>query len=117
MDQKKIGNFLRELRNEKGITQEQAANEFGVAQRTVSCWETGSINDADLCAYFTIIFGTISIPLVFTIYWWIVPVFLSFGTGYMAIKNKSEKTRYAIAGIVLSVVAVIFAIIYIAAGI
>ena len=65
----------------------------------------------------SIIFGTISIPLVFTIYWWIVPVFLSFGTGYMAIKNKSEKTRYAIAGIVLSVIAVIFAIIYIAAGI
>ena len=32
MDQKKIGSFLRELRNEKGITQEQAANEFGVAQ-------------------------------------------------------------------------------------
>ena len=42
MDQKKIGSFLRELRNEKGITQEQAANEFGVAQRTVSRWETGS---------------------------------------------------------------------------
>lgn len=237
MDQKKIGSFLKEIRNEKGITQEQAANEFGVAQRTVSRWETGSnmpdlsilieiaefydvdikeiidgerksenmdketketlqkvadyvdaekeklfketiglsimavisalgcciacvldsfniiaveetvkillaaitfisiaciincllqikdngkkkskINDADLCAYFTIIFGTISIPLVFTIYWWIVPVFLSFGTGYMAIKNKTEKTRYAIAGIVLSVIAVIFAIIYIAIG-
>lgn len=42
MDQKKIGRFLKELRNEKGITQEQAANEFGVAQRTVSRWETGS---------------------------------------------------------------------------
>ena len=42
MDQKKIGSFLKELRNEKGITQEQAADEFGVAQRTVSRWETGS---------------------------------------------------------------------------
>ena len=42
MDQKKIGSFLKELRKEKGITQEQAANEFGVAQRTVSRWETGS---------------------------------------------------------------------------
>ena len=42
MDQKKIGRFLKELRNEKGITQEQAANEFGVAQRTVFRWETGS---------------------------------------------------------------------------
>ena len=42
MDQKKIGSFLRELRNENGITQEQAANEFGVAQRTVSRWEAGT---------------------------------------------------------------------------
>lgn len=42
MDQKKIGSFLKQLRNEKGITQEQAADQFGVAQRTVSRWETGS---------------------------------------------------------------------------
>jgi len=42
MDQKKIGEFLKELRKEKGITQEQAAEQFGVAQRTISRWETGS---------------------------------------------------------------------------
>ena len=42
MNQKKIGSFLKELRNEKGITQEQAAEKFGVTQRTVSRWETGS---------------------------------------------------------------------------
>ena len=42
MDQKKTGCFLKQLRNEKGLTQEQLANEFGVAQRTVSRWETGS---------------------------------------------------------------------------
>lgn len=42
MDQKKAGGFLRELRKEKGITQEQAAEHFGVAGRTVSRWETGS---------------------------------------------------------------------------
>ena len=41
MNQKKIGSFLKELRNEKGITQEQAAEKFGVTQRTVSRWETG----------------------------------------------------------------------------
>ena len=75
------------------------------------------INAADMCAYFTIIFGTISIPLVFTIYWWIIPAFLSLGTGYMAIKNRSEKTRYAIAGIILSVIAVVCAIVHIAVGI
>lgn len=47
MDQKKIGGFLKELRNSKGITQEQAAEHFGVAQRTVSRWETG-INMPDI---------------------------------------------------------------------
>ena len=41
MDQKKIGGFLKELRNEKGITQEQLAEELGVSNRTVSRWETG----------------------------------------------------------------------------
>lgn len=35
-----------------------------------------------------------------------------FGTGYMAIRNKSEKKRYAIAGILLSAAAVILAIVY-----
>lgn len=42
MNQKKIGSFLKELRNEKGITQEQAAEKLGVTQRTVSRWETGN---------------------------------------------------------------------------
>jgi len=42
MDQKKIGEFLKELRTEKKLTQEQLANEFTVSSRTVSRWETGS---------------------------------------------------------------------------
>lgn len=42
MDQKKIGSFLKELRNKKGITQEAFAEELGVSGRTVSRWETGS---------------------------------------------------------------------------
>ncbi len=42
MDQKKIGSFLKELRKEKGLTQEQVADEFNVTNRTVSRWETGS---------------------------------------------------------------------------
>lgn len=42
MDQKKIGIFIKELRKEKGITQEQLAEHLGVAGRTVSRWETGS---------------------------------------------------------------------------
>lgn len=42
MDQKKIGSFLRELRKEHGITQEQFAEKLGVSARTISRWETGS---------------------------------------------------------------------------
>lgn len=42
MDQIKIGQFLKLLRNEKGFTQEQLAEKIGVSHRTVSRWETGN---------------------------------------------------------------------------
>ena len=42
MDQKKVGAFLKDLRREKGITQEQLAEELGVSGRTISRWETGN---------------------------------------------------------------------------
>lgn len=41
MNMIKIGEFLRTLRREKGLTQEQLADKFGVSNRTVSRWETG----------------------------------------------------------------------------
>ena len=42
MDQIKIGSFIKELRKEKNLTQEELAEKFNVARRTVSRWETGS---------------------------------------------------------------------------
>lgn len=42
MDPKEIGAFLKKLRKEKGITQEQLAEILGVSGRTVSRWETGT---------------------------------------------------------------------------
>lgn len=42
MDAKKIGSFLKVLRKEKGMTQEQLAEIFYVSGRTVSRWETGT---------------------------------------------------------------------------
>lgn len=42
MNPKGIGVFLKQLRNEKGITQEQLAEILGVSGRTVSRWETGT---------------------------------------------------------------------------
>ena len=41
MNQKKIGSFLKELRKEKGLTQEEFAENLNVSGRTVSRWEKG----------------------------------------------------------------------------
>lgn len=42
MDQVKTGNFLKQLRKEKNLTQEQLAETLGVSGRSVSRWETGN---------------------------------------------------------------------------
>ena len=38
----KIGEFLRELRKGKGLTQEKLAEQLNISRRSVSRWETGS---------------------------------------------------------------------------
>lgn len=47
MDQQKIGLFLKKLRNEKNLTQEELAEQLNVSSRTVSRWENG-INLPDI---------------------------------------------------------------------
>ena len=42
IDRIKIGSFLKELRKEKELTQEQLAERFGVSSRSVSRWENGN---------------------------------------------------------------------------
>lgn len=42
MDTQKIGKFLRDLRKENNMTQEQLGERIGVTNKTVSRWETGS---------------------------------------------------------------------------
>ena len=42
MDQQKIGAFLKQLRKEKDLTQEELAEKFYISSKTVSRWETGS---------------------------------------------------------------------------
>lgn len=42
MDQQKIGAFLKQLRKQKGLTQEQFAEIVHVSNRTVSRWENGN---------------------------------------------------------------------------
>ena len=49
MDQQKIGKFLKCLRRDKGLTQEQLAEHFCVSSRTVSRWENGNnMPDVDI---------------------------------------------------------------------
>ena len=58
MDLVKIGKFLRELRKEQGLTQEQLAERMGVARRTVSRWETGSnMPDMDVLIELSDLYG------------------------------------------------------------
>ena len=49
MDQIKTGRLLKQLRKEKGLTQEQLAERLNISSRTVSRWETGAnMPDLDL---------------------------------------------------------------------
>lgn len=49
MDQQKIGHFLKELRNEKELTQTELAEMLGVTNRSISRWENGvTMPDLDL---------------------------------------------------------------------
>lgn len=49
MNQQKIGQFLKELRSEKFLTQEQLAEVLGVSNRSISRWENGiTMPDFDL---------------------------------------------------------------------
>lgn len=42
MEQQKVGGFLKELRKERNMTQQQLAEQLNVSTRTVSRWETGT---------------------------------------------------------------------------
>lgn len=53
VDQIKIGSFLKELRKEKGLTQEQLAEQLNTSNRTISRWETGN-NMPDLSMIITL---------------------------------------------------------------
>lgn len=41
MDQIKIGSLIQQLRQERGLTQQQLADQLGISNKTVSKWENG----------------------------------------------------------------------------
>ena len=52
MDPVKCGNYLKTLRKEKGLTQEQLAEMLGVTNKSVSRWETGAnLPDIDIIIF------------------------------------------------------------------
>lgn len=58
MDQKKTGSFLKELRKEKELTQEQLSEILGVTNRSISRWENGvNMPDFDLVIEIANYFG------------------------------------------------------------
>ena len=58
MDQVKVGKFLRELRTEKGYTQEQLAERLGVTNRSISRWEhAATMPDFDLVIQLSQLYG------------------------------------------------------------
>lgn len=58
MDLVKLGNCLKALRREKGLTQEQLAEKLGVTNRSVSRWETGkNLPDIDVLIMLSGLYG------------------------------------------------------------
>ncbi len=58
MDIVKIGTFLKKLRREKNLTQEQLAEIMNVSPRTVSRWETGrNMPDIDVLIELSELYG------------------------------------------------------------
>ncbi len=42
MDNAKTGSFIAELRKEKGLTQQQLADQLNLSNKTISKWESGN---------------------------------------------------------------------------
>ena len=58
-------NRIEELRNEKGIRQEELAKELGVSRQTISSLENGRYNPSILLAYKVAVFFVLTIEDVF----------------------------------------------------
>ncbi len=58
-------NRIEELRNEKGIRQEELAKELGVSRQTISSLENGRYNPSILLAYKVAVFFGLTIEDVF----------------------------------------------------
>lgn len=41
MNANNIGEFIQQLRKEKGLTQKELAEQIGMSDKTISKWETG----------------------------------------------------------------------------
>lgn len=104
MDKYGLGNFLAQLRNEKGITQEQLAEMINVNYKTISKWECGNSSPSldilnQLCEIFDVslyemsIYKRIKNPLISK-------------NDIKRIINKQSITKYIILKIILIILLV-----------
>ena len=73
--------------------------------------EKTKISETDFCAMMSMILGVISIPLIYTGIFWMVTAFVSVVVGLLALKNKTEKKRFAGVGILCSVISALIALV------
>lgn len=69
------------------------------------------ISEPDLCAMLSFIFGIISLPFIFTGIFWMLPAFFSVAVGLLSLKNKTEKKRLAVAGILCAVISAVILVV------
>ena len=108
MDKYAFGNFLAELRNEKGLTQEQLSEMINVNYKTISKWECGnSLPSLDVLAQLSEIFNVSLYEM--SIYKRIKNPFIS-KNDINKIINKQSITKFIIIKIILLILLIILII-------
>lgn len=108
MDKYAFGNFLAELRNEKGLTQEQLSEMINVNYKTISKWECGnSLPSLDVLEQLSEIFNVSLYEM--SIYKRIKNPFIS-KNDINKIINKQSITKFIIIKIILLILLIILII-------
>ena len=108
MDQEKIGLFFKQLRNEKGITQEKLADVLNVNSRTISRWE----NAKTMPDFFGKRFGNKSLQIGASIitFIFLIPYTASLFNGLSRLFGMAFNIDYSICVIAMAVLTGVYVI-------